>query len=171
MVHRLILTFLVGYAFLPVSVLAVETYEDIPEDVQVRIFRPCTRFDDADQVRCKAREAQKWRQKGTLNLPHKDFEFRDAQDFGQGHLRARLRAERRLHFQKQAATRRTYRQFQPTDDPNTRRRPYINDIRAERLRCMLLSPGRPRALCLDALANKARAEMREASATRKYPAQ
>jgi hypothetical protein len=143
-----------------------------PESITMSIERTCRRFTDQDRVRCKAREERKWRQSLALTRPTGDFEFRDRQDFGQGHLRKRLVTERRFKFRESVQeTRRTYRQMKPVDDVNTRRRSYLNDLRLGRLRCMLEDPGRPRSLCMDRIGNWSREQMQRTSGTRQYPAQ
>ena len=147
------------------------TAQQPPEDTTARIKKLCNRFSGQDNVRCLAREVQKWQQSLDLILPTQDYEFRDAQDFGQSHLRALLRAERRKDQRDTVSTRRTYRQMQPVDDVNTQRVSYLNYLRLGRRDCMLKDPGRPRSICMDQLGNWARKQMHKASGSMKFPAE
>lgn len=141
------------------------------DEVVVSIERTCKRFSDQDYERCKDREERKWWQSLKLTkLPKKHYEFLDEQDFGQGHLRERMQAERRTEFRKNISDRKTYRQIRPTDDLNTKRKDYLNDLKMERLECQLKPPGRKRSQCIDQVGNWARKQMQINTPSRRFPA-
>jgi hypothetical protein len=140
-----------------------------PEEA-AKLFRVCERLDADDQPRCRARQLERSRKEWGLSNPRDAQQLYDSFDLGQFHLRTRLKEERRREFAQSRRTRTTYRQFQPTDDVNTRRRPYINDLRQRRLDCMLESPGRPRKLCFDKLTGDARKLMKRERGSNQYPA-
>ncbi len=142
-----------------------------PEEVVKSIERTCRSLDDKDKERCIFREEQKWWESLQLTkLPKKHQEFLDEQDFGKGHLRERIKAERRTNFRKKVGERKTYRQIRPTDDLNTQRKDYLNDLKMMRLECQLKPKGRQRALCIDQVGNWGRKQMLKDTPSRRYPA-
>lgn len=141
-----------------------------PEDVAASIDKRCVKLSVEDRDRCLMREKKRWvESQRLLRTPTKDFEFRDAQDFGQGHLREDLRAERHIAFRKEAQKRITYRQMKPVDDLNTERREYLNTLRMGRLECQLKDPGRSRSICMDQLGNWVRTQMQKTRGSMKVP--
>ena len=172
MIKHAIVTVMIG-SLSALGVTTAQAARDIkpPDKVIARIQRTCTNLDDKDKERCTVREENKWWQSLTLTkLPTKHQEFLDKQDFGKTHLRERINAERRTDLRKNITGRRTYRELRPTDDLNTKRKAYLNDIKMERLECQLKPPGRQRALCIDEVGNWARKQMMKDTPSRRFPA-
>jgi hypothetical protein len=172
MIIRSILSVIIGCTFV-LSITTAHAARDIqPSDkVAERIARTCKNLDDKDRERCVVREERKWWDSLSLTkLPVKHLEFLDKQDFGQGHLRERIKAERRTEFRKNIVDRKTYRQMRPTDDLNTQRKDYLNDLKMMRLECQLKPHGRQRALCIDEVGNWARKQMMIDTPSRRLPA-
>ena len=158
------------FAFLITPVQAARDIQP-PDKVAARIQRTCKNLDDKDKERCVVREEAKWWQSLTLTkLPTKNEEFLDKQDFGKAHLRERLTAERRTDLRKNITGRKTYRELRPTDDLNTQRKNYLNDLKMMRLDCQLKPPGRQRSLCIDEVGNWARQQMMKDTPSRRFPA-
>lgn len=173
MLLRRVLTALLGSAFLLTAQPAfAERDIQPPEDVMQRITRTCKKFDNKDNVRCESREKQKWWQSLRLTrTPRKAYDLYDELDLGQGHLREKLQEERRQEFRRGVQDRKTYRQLKPSEDVNTERRPYLNELKQKRLECQLKPPGRQRSKCMDEVANWARKTMQADTPSMRYPAQ
>ncbi len=152
---------------------STEAARDIqpPDKVAMRIARTCKNLDDKDKERCVVRQEAKWWQSLTLTkLPTKHQEFLDKQDFGKAHLRESITAERRTDFRRNVTGRKTYKDLRPTDDLNTQRKDYLNDLKMMRLECQLKPPGRQRSLCIDEVGNWARKQMMKDTPSRRLPA-
>jgi hypothetical protein len=152
-----------------VSVTEIKTIEEAlnPREKQ-ELLKVCDREDSKDYERCKLRQLARTKVVGGKSKPLGAYDLYEKQDWSMGRLRDRLQAEMRSANQARVAKRRTYRQFEPIDNHNTQSRPYINEFKTEELRCMTEVPhGRPRNLCLDALRNKVRKEMRSTSGSMK----
>ncbi len=169
---RSIITFMIACVFAFGATDAQAARDIQPSDkVAERIARTCKNLDDKDKERCVVREERKWWESLTLTkLPTKHQEFLDKQDFGQGHLRERLKAERRTDLRRNITGRKTYKELRPTDDLNTQRKDYLNDLKMMRLECQLKPHGRQRALCIDQVGNWARKQMMKDTPSRRLPA-
>lgn len=115
-----------------------------------RLFRPCKNLDPRKRQRCETRQLKRAEEEWGKSHPTDAFAIYDRFDLGGDHLRARLQEERRVTFQRYwEENRKPLSAFTPEDNLNTRRIPYINTVREERLDCMYVAHGRPRALCFD----------------------
>ena len=93
------------------------------------------------------------------------MELYDSMDLGKARLRNRERQTRVTENKREIdANRKTYSQLEWTDDANTRRRDFLNELRLRRLSCMRdTKPGVQRRKCLDALGNEMRENMKKPS--------
>lgn len=173
MASRRLVSALLGFTLFFGTVPAFAEREiNPPDDVMQTIRRTCKRFTEQDNVRCESREKQKWWQSLRLTkTPRRAYDLYDGLDLGKGHLRERLKEERRQEFRRGVQDRRTYRQLKPVEDVNTARRPYLNDLKQARLECQLKPPGRQRSLCFDQVGNWARKTMQEDTPSKRYPAE
>ncbi|MDD4628401.1 MAG: hypothetical protein PHE68_03350 [Candidatus Peribacteraceae bacterium] len=153
--HRLFtpLTFLTFLAFLPCTILAAETknYEnDISVHGKERVMRACVHADSKELERCMQRQKRNATAVWGKSNPVTALNFYDTQDWGMSHLRYRLTTNRLVGNQQYwSINRKTFAEFTPREDINTKRLPYVNTVRQEELECMYVAAGRPRALCLD----------------------
>jgi hypothetical protein len=137
-----------------------ETDAALTEREEKILFRICDQVADNHKARCRARQLQRLGYSYSKSNPTGVYELYDKMDLGKHHLRATL-TNRRLveRLQEAAQTRETYRQnpLQSSSDVNP---DYVDFIREERLKCMLITRSRPKSLCLDALAQEARGFMK-----------
>lgn len=115
-----------------------------------RILLPCKRASPDRRIRCEVRELKRAEAEWGKSNPVDAFAVYNWMDLGGQHLRDRLQQERADAFAEHwENTRKVYSAFEPTDDINTQRLPYVNPIRESRLDCMYVQHGRARAKCFD----------------------
>lgn len=150
---RVLLVSTLLFAFLPTMSLAAggKNYEtDFSIHQKEQVMRACVHEDAKARERCESRVKKRAVAEWGKSNPATAFELYDSLDWGGNHLRYNLQITRKIENQKYwSVNRRTFSELTPTDDVNTKRLPYMNTIRAERLYCMYEPSGRPRALCLD----------------------
>jgi hypothetical protein len=134
----------------PALALEPSEQKEFTEKEKERILLPCKKVGADRRIRCEVRELKRAQLEWGKSRPVNAYDVYDWLDLGGHHLRARLQQERMLKFtQHWQKTRKMYSQFEPTDDVNTRRLPYVNRVRESRLDCMYAQHGRPRARCFD----------------------
>ncbi|MBI3331630.1 hypothetical protein HYZ99_01580 [Candidatus Peregrinibacteria bacterium] len=138
------------------------SYENLSADQKRQLYRSCGTA--ADKPRCEARQLARLKAQAAHNPTGAEALY-DKMDLGKARLRNRLQRERATDNKRRIeTTRRTYRQLQSTDDHNTRRRDFLNELRLGRLACMTeTKPGNARRQCLDRLQNEIRDKMRAPS--------
>ena len=130
---------------------------EMTSDQRTQLMRPCQQITGQNKERCEARQLARWKLQES-HKPDTAYETYDGMDMGQARLRNMLQRERATENKRHwAQTRKTYREQQLTEDLNTVMRPFLNDYREQRLRCMLETlPTRARTRCLDRLENQFR---------------
>lgn len=115
-----------------------------------RILQPCKKVSADRRIRCEVRELKRAEAEWGKSNPVDAFAVYNWLDLGGQHLRNRLQQERADAFSEHwENTRKVYSAFEPTNDINTQRLPYVNPIRESRLDCMYVQHGRARAKCFD----------------------
>jgi len=147
----------IGLSF-SVSTLAAEV---IPNDVRVKLMRPCQQIVGQNKERCEQRQLESWRLRES-HKPDTALETYDGMDMGKARMKTRLQQERLTENKRYLVqTRRTYREQKLTDDHNTTTRPFLNDYRKQRLKCMTdVTAGHLRTRCLDRIENEMRRNMK-----------
>jgi hypothetical protein len=169
--HRTLLSLSAFVLFCIPFVASAATVASKTLTKEEQLLRVCAHVDSDHTERCIARQKARAKVEGGMSRPTGAFELYDGMDRGQNHLRARLQRMRAQDFARDVRlNRRTYAEFKPTEDLNTAKRPYVNDIRYQRLQCMYAPPGRQRNICLDELGNTARKQMQDLRGTNLYPA-
>lgn len=134
---------------LPGTVSARVRVPEITSAQKTLLFRICQNLGPDRIERCQARQLERAKRTGGMSKPTDAQELYDKMDRGQGNLRKRLILERRTKYQIEVAkTRKTFGERTPTEDVNTARIPYLNELRAAQLTCMVAPPGRQRSNCL-----------------------
>jgi len=130
-----------------------------------QLLKVCANITDLqERPRCEARQIARWRlgQAKQVQLGLNAQSVYDDIDLGNGRIRRLTNENRRKLFGEEASQRKTYAEFEGTDDVNTNRLSYVNELRLERLRCHKDVPhGRARSLCLENAAQTARKHMEE----------
>ncbi|MDD5103716.1 MAG: hypothetical protein PHX93_04930 [Candidatus Peribacteraceae bacterium] len=135
--------------------------KEFTEREKERILLPCKRATPDRRIRCEVRELKRAEAEWGKSNPVDAYAVYDWMDLGGQHLRDRLQQERADAFTEHwDRTRKVYSQFEPTDDINTQRLPYVNAIRESRLDCMYVQHGRARAKCFDIQIDTAQKMMR-----------
>ena len=143
--------------FFSVSAYAAE---EIPNDVRVKLMRPCQQITGQNRERCEQRQLESWRLRES-HKPDTALETYDGMDFGKARMKNELQRTRATENARHwAQTRRTYREQEFTEDHNTTTRPFLTEYREQRRRCMLDAPGHRRTRCLDRLENLMRDDMK-----------
>lgn len=115
-----------------------------------RLFRSCKKADPRQRERCETRQIARAQEEWGKSHPTDAFALYDRLDLGKNHLRSNLQTNRRILFERHwSLNRKTFSEFEPVDNFNTRRLPYMNTVREEELNCMYEPHGRPRTLCLE----------------------
>jgi len=134
----------------PASALLKTETKEFSEREKERILLPCKRASPDRRIRCEVRELKRAQAEWGKSNPVNAYAVYDWLDLGGQHLRDRLQQERLESFADHVEqTRKVYSEFEPTDDVNTQRLPYVNAIRESRLDCMYVQHGRARAKCFD----------------------
>ncbi|MFH0770124.1 MAG: hypothetical protein V1926_01975 [Candidatus Peregrinibacteria bacterium] len=148
---------------LPTALFAAQTaFPELTADQKTQLFRICQNLGPDKIERCKARQLARAKRTGGMSRPTDAYILYDKKmDRGQGNLREKLRLERKTKYQIEVAkTRKTLGEFTPTEDVNTSRIPYLNDLRSAQLACMKAPPGRQRSTCLKDLNDTFQKKMR-----------
>lgn len=146
----------VGLSF-SVSAVAAEV---IPNDVRMKLMRPCQQIVGQNKERCEQRQLQRWKLQESHN-PDTALATYDGMDLGKARMKNALQQTRKTENARLwAQTRRTYREQEFVEDHNTTTRPFLTDYREQRRRCMLDVPGHRRTRCLDRLENLMRDAMK-----------
>ncbi|HLD64129.1 MAG TPA: hypothetical protein VI913_04525 [Candidatus Peribacteraceae bacterium] len=157
-------------SFLIAALLAVPTSQNVTLDdltsrERAAVERVCKNVDSDNKERCISRQITNLRRTQTnRSTPINANDVRSEMGIGKTDFRNRIRQIRLQEALARAASRRTFRQ-DPAGDTDLLP-DYVTDVRKERLRCMLLPPGRQRSMCLDKMGNKARDQMQETLRTR-----
>jgi len=137
-------------AAMPVHAIAPLHKKEFTEREKERILLPCKKVTADRRIRCEVKELKRAEAEWGRSSPLEAFAVYDRMDLGGNHLRNRLQQERLQSFNAHwSNTRKVYSEFEPTDDLNTQRLPYVNAVRESRLDCMYVQHGRARALCFD----------------------
>ncbi len=143
------------------SFAASAPYKGPTAEQAVVLYKPCEKLTENQQKeRCKSRQLTKW-YNDNPRLPKNAMDLYNRLDVGGNQLRARLQQERKDAYAEDAKTRKTYSQWEPEDNHNTQKAPYLNDLRQQRLDCMYEAPGRARSRCFDQLKAASVRTMRE----------
>lgn len=147
---RLALLFVLFSLASPALALTEPAPKEFTEKEKERILRPCKNVSADRRIRCEVRELKRAQAEWGKSTPVNAYAVYDWLDLGGAHRRSALQKARHTAFdQYWANTRRVYSAFEPTDDINTQRLPYVNNVRESRLDCMYVQHGRARALCFD----------------------
>ena len=160
--QRLISFLLTSLFFGAPAFAMAATYDSLSQDQKVQLYRSCKTA--ADKTRCEARQLARLKAQAAHD-PTQAQELYDAMDLGKARLRNRERQTRVTENKREIeTTRKTYGQLEWTDDANTRRRDFLNELRLRRLSCMRdAKPGVQRRTCLDQLGNEMRENMKKPS--------
>lgn len=152
---------------LPTAAFAV-TEADLTETEKKAIFRPCLTVDSDAIERCKTRQLARLKitTSGVRGIPTNAQDLYERMDLGGAKRRIEAQRARLIESRDSVKGRKTYREYDPATDANVAQASYVGDLRAERLKCQLESPGRPRALCFDRVAQKYRKIMQENSGSK-----
>lgn len=159
-----IISYFLSFLFIgtPAFAFAATANDGLTGDQRTQLFRSCGSA--AEKVRCEARQLARWKVQAA-HKPDTALATYDGMDLGKARLRTNEQQERLKTNKKEIeATRKTYSQLEWTDDANTRRRDFLNELRLRRLSCMRdAKPGAHRRQCLDALGNEMREKMKTPS--------
>jgi len=134
----------------PTWAIAPIPKKEFTEEEKARILLPCKRVGPDRRIRCEVKELKRAGAERGNSSPVDAFTVYNSMDLGGAHRRNRLQQERLQSFNAHwSKTRKTYSAFEPTNDLNTQRLPYVNAVRESRLDCMYVQHGRARALCFD----------------------
>lgn len=147
---RLALSTLLFSLVSPALAFTQPTTKEFTGKEKERILLPCRNTSADRRVRCEVKELKRAQLEWGKSSPMDAYAVYDWLDLGGQRLRDRLQQERSTSFQQYwEDTRRVYSDFEPTDDINTQRLPYVNRVRESRLDCMYVQHGRARTLCFD----------------------
>jgi len=145
----------------PAQAVAPLPKKEFTEREKERILLPCKRASPDRRIRCEVRELKRAEAEWGKSNPVNAYDVYNWMDLGGQHRRDRLQQEREdrlaAHWQ---STRKVYSQFEPTNDINTQRLPYVNRVRESRLDCMYAQHGRTRTKCFDIQVDTAQKMMR-----------
>lgn len=149
---RIVFALMLFAAAMPAHAAVMETpRKEFTAQEKERILLPCKRATPERRIRCEVQELKRAEAEWGKSKPMNAYEVYDWMDLGGHHLRNRLQQERLQTFSDHwEQTRKVYSAFEPADDVNTQRLPYVNAIRESHLDCMYVRHGRPRTLCLEA---------------------
>ncbi len=150
-ISRIALALLLLLFATPGQALMIDTpRKEFTKREKERILLPCKRASADRRIRCEVRELKRAEAEWGMSNPINAYDVYNWMDLGGQQLRNRLQQERLQAFSDHwEESRKVYSEFEPTDDINTQRLPYVNAIRESRLDCMYARHGRTRTLCFD----------------------